>query len=447
MLIEYTVAVLSCLITAIVIRRAGAWSLPTLACLVFTVGFSLRIVLLRRTGENRVFNAYHVIEREYDEIAAYGFFCFTAMCVGIVLALSFLRKLDAVRLNEPQPPTRKQYRVQSLMAMYVVGLVAQIVLLGRTYGGVGQAFEQLSQRVFSGESNFLATNMTFFLIPLILFALIEARRTDRTRFYKFGLVILALSLLWFAVLNGRAIVIVTVWTFALTHFLAFRERTRAKSIIGIGIVVLVTSVMGLAWRASSQRGTPLAREVERYSGDSFFIVSDSLPIFDHLRMGMQYADMRGNDGGLSLLEAFTVLIPRSIWPEKPIFVPQLIGEATVFSRLSGLPAGLLGEGYIGANWFGAALFALGFGIALGIAHRLTRLSRVPSPVATGVIFMFVNATLVALRTGAQGALITLQISLIFLVVLFLIGKLAEGRTEALKAARSPMRSDRLPVVK
>jgi oligosaccharide repeat unit polymerase len=432
-MLEIVCALAVLAITIGISRKCGIWTIPSFAAILFAVGYSIRLVMLERSGQDEIFDAFTVRDYEFREMAGYGLIAFMAMCAGIVIASAYGKRTAA------PAPTREPQAVRPLvlLAAYLAGFAVQAYLLSSAFGGLGVALTALSRRVFLGESFALAANLTPILMPLLLMSIVQAKRQAAKRMHVFGLIVFVGSLPWLAIVNGRATVIVAIWALALAYFLAFRMKTKAVALVGVAFAALATSVLGLAWRSSSQTGRPFTAELSRYLGNSFYVSSESIPLFDHTRVGMEYAGVYGSSAETSVFNAFSVLIPRSIWADKPEFLPQILGERLKYTELSGLPAGLLGEGFISGGWLGAVFFALVFGLFVGVVHRFLTRSRVLSPVAAWAVFMAVNTVLVGLRTGAQGGLTTLQIALVALPVVWLIGRLAAKREPAVLVPRPP----------
>ncbi|UKA53454.1 oligosaccharide repeat unit polymerase [Arthrobacter sp. FW305-BF8] len=433
-MLEIVCALVVCTVTVGIARRCGIWTLPSFAAILFAVGYSVRLVLLEQSGQDVIFDAFTVQDSEFTEMAGYGMLAFFAMCTGMVIVSLAWKKYAASRPAAVQPGT---YRPGGLLAAYLAGATVQAYLLSSSFGGLGAAITALSKRVFVGESFALAANLTPILFPLLLMGIIQAKRQGSQKLHALALAVFVISLPWMAIVNGRATVIVAIWALALAYFLAFRKKTKAFALLVVAGAALATSVLGLAWRASSQTGRPFVAEISRYMGNSIYISSESIPLFDHARVGMEYASVYGSSAETSVLNAFSVLIPRSIWADKPEFLPQILGERLKYTELSGLPAGLLGEGFITGGWLGAVAFALIFGLFIGLTNRYLIRSMVLTPLAAWGVFMAVNTALVGLRTGAQGGLTTLQISLVALPLVMAIGWATKVHEKKASVQRAP----------
>ncbi len=425
------------IIAVVAIRSFGLWTLPSMAVLLFTAGFGIRVLLLQAMGTQYVFRSLYVSSDLAKQIALVSLVALLVMCVGILIVLAFVRSK-----GQSARTTAIDYRPGRLLAAYLALTAIQFLLLARAFGGGLEAFKMLSQRTFPEVSIGPAVNLSLVSLPILLLTMITVRRSNSRHLRRMVWIVFAVSVPWIAVVNGRAAIIVTFWCLAMALQLEPRKSTSIRTVVVGTCAVVATAVVGLAWRMSAQTHTPFHQTLSESWNDALLVVSDSLPLFDHLRAGMAYATVVGHDNGASLLTAFTVVVPRSLWPDKPKYLPELIAGISV-QELRYLrdcqPAGLLGEGFLAFGWFGVLAYSFFFGLLLGAMQRRLPLSTVRSPLSMWVIFLATSITLETMRTGAQGALITAQAALIFLP--------SFGRSHGSKSARAPTRAhsaDRSP---
>jgi hypothetical protein len=423
-------------IAVVAIRSFGLWTLPCLAVLLFTAGFGIRVLLLRAMGTEYVFRSIYVSPDLAKDLALLSLVALIAMFVGILIALTFVGSKNQPTVGEAPGPhagtTTIGYEPGRLLVAYLALTTIQFFLLGRAFGGGLEAFTKLSQRTLHGVSIGLAVNLSLVSLPILLLATITVRRSDSKHLRLLVWTVFAFSLPWIAVVNSRATVVVIFWCLAMALRLEQRKPTSIRTIIVASCAVVATAVVGLAWRRSAQTHTPFHQTLSESWSGALMVVSDSLPLFDHLRAGMAYAAVVGHDNGASLLTAFTVLVPRSLWPDKPSYLPERIAHAVQDSDISGLPAGLLGEGFLAFSWPGVLAYSFLFGLLLGALHRRLSLSRVQSPLSMWVIFLAASITLGTLRTGAQGGLITAQAAVIFLPVIWAVTRFTRAHGHPLE---------------
>jgi oligosaccharide repeat unit polymerase len=418
-------------LSGLVVRRYGLRSLPAFAVLIFTIGFIVRVFMLRQYGIERVFRVLSINPYMTQKMLWIATIGFLTMCVGIILGTRRpLRK-------KPKSPSESVYRPGLLLAAFVATMLFQAWSLSQTLGGGVAAFDALSRRSFTGESIGFAANLTFAAIPLALFGIVIARRAGRRGLERFGILLFFLSLPLLSVINGRSVVVTALWAFAIALLIESQRRLRLIATIPAAAAIVAASVVGLAWRLSAQTGLPFGQLLRTGWKDVALTVSDAIPLFDHLRVGMEYVTQTGHDHGASLPTALTVIVPRSAWPGKPKYMPQILAERLLGNDMSGLPPGLVGEGWIAGGWIGVIGYALVFGFIVGLAHRHIKAAERLTPETAWLVFVSTSFVMGGLRTGAQGGLIMIIIALLFLPIVLMAAKFAErpaARRFATKAA-------------
>ena len=406
-------------VSGLIIRWYGLRSLPAFAVLVFSVGFIVRVFMLSHYGIKRVFRVLYIDSDMTQTMLWIATMGILTMCVGIMFGARRPLKTEA------KSPSKSVYRPGLLYAAFAATLLFQAWSLSRTLGGGAAALEALSRRSFTGESIGFAANLTFAAIPLALFGIVTARRSGRSGLERFGILLFLLALPLLSVINGRSVVVTALWAFAIALFIESRQRLRLIATIVAAGAIVAASVVGLAWRQSAQTGLPFGQHLRTEWKDVALTVSDAIPLFDHLRVGMQYVAQAGHDHGMSLPTALTVIVPRSAWPGKPQYMPQILADRVLGNDVSGLPAGLLGEGWIAGGWIGVIAYAIAFGFIVGLAHRHIKTAERLTPGIAWLVFVSTSFIMGGLRTGAQGGLITIMVALLFLPVVLMAAKFAE----------------------
>ena len=412
-------------VSGLIVRRYGLRSLPAFAVLVFSVGFIVRVFMLSHYDITRVFRVLSIDPDMTHTMLLIATIGLLTMCVGIMFGARRPLKTKA------RSPSKSVYRPGLLYAAFVATLLFQAWSLSRTLGGGTAALEALSRRSFTGESIGFAANLTFAAIPLALFGIVTARRSGRSGLERFGILLFFLSLPLLSVINGRSVVVTALWAFAITLFIESQRRLRLIATMGAAAAIVAASVFGLAWRQSAQTGRPFG-QLLRTGKDAALTVSDAIPLFDHLRVGMEYVTKAGHDHGASLPTALTVVVPRSAWSGKPQYMPQILADRVVGNEASGLPAGLLGEGWIAWGWIGVIGYAFVFGFTVGLAHRHIKAAQRLTPGTAWLVFVSTSFVMAGLRTGAQGGLITLIVALLFLPTVLIAAKFAERLAAAIR---------------
>ena len=418
-------------VSGLVVRRYGLRSLPAFAVLVFTIGFIVRAFMLSQYGIERVFRVLSINPNMTQTMLWIATIGFLTMWVGIMLGAR--RPLK----KKPRSPSDSAYRPGLLYAAFVATLLFQAWSLSRTLGGGAVAFDALSRRSFTGESIGFGANLTFAAIPLALLGIVTARRAGRRGLERFGIVLFFLALPLLSVINGRSVVVTALWALAIALFIESQRRLRLIATSVAAAAIVAASVIGLAWRQSAQTGLPFGQRLRTEWKDVALTVSDAIPLFDHLRVGLQYVTQAGHDHGMSLPTALTVIVPRSAWPGKPQYMPQILADRVLGNDVSGLPAGLLGEGWIAGGWIGVIAYALAFGLIVGLAHRHIKTAERLTPWTAWLVFVSTSFVMGGLRTGAQGGLITIMVALLFLPIVLMAAKFAERPAVRTRRTKDP----------
>lgn len=418
----------------ILIRIFGLSSLRGWAGVVLVIGFPARKWLLDTSGWDRALISHAAAVDNLPNAAfAYG--------VGSFVMLVAMTGLHRNGAEEPGRASRvganQGHSVGGLLAVAGVLLGTQVVLLSREFGGAKKAFDGLSRRTFTDSASGLATNLSLAALVFIVAAsLASAGGQSGRRNRMASLLSLLVVLPWLAIVNGRASVVVAVLALLIARGPTRDARLGARAIqfFFLGAVVVLVSIVGLAWRSASQGEVPFVGEVVRYSSDSLLIVSDALPLLDHAIVGLEYANLTGWSGWSPLLAALVVLVPRPLFTalfgvQKPLYMPQLIADRFSGDALSGLPAGLIGEGWVAFGLFGVVLYSALFSLGMTLLER--RMHRCLGVEGRSLLAVMASMFMVVgLRTGLQGGLIALQIiALISGTIVFVLQILHHERTK------------------
>ena len=191
---------------------------------------------------------------------------------------------------------------------------------------------------------------------------------------------------WYLFLNNKrcslAEVIVVAMAVALGLFVAFSSGGRS---------VMVLFVVALAWGQLIRLGIigtamagvfgaviigtisavfiRLRYDAQGYTAaegqDLVELATTGLTFIDHTALAIDYTEFNGFTFGQSYLNAFTLIIPRDLWEDKPLQLSVLMREFFYGDTWGGAPPGLFGEAYIAGGTFGVLIAGLVFGRALG----------------------------------------------------------------------------------
>jgi oligosaccharide repeat unit polymerase len=296
----------------------------------------------------------------------------------------------------------------------------QAYLMSRSTGSLVDSIVAASQRSFVSDSSGLISALTFCIAPLAILFWAQARYLRGWLWKALSYVLLGALLPWATIINGRATGVVLLWAVALAMRLNTGRGPRPRNTLVILSGSLAVITLGLAWRTASQQSLPISSALSLNFSGIVASMSDALPLLDHLRVGTAYAEFAGPDWGRSFVDGFTVLVPRSLWSEKPIYLPETLGVVVGQSALSGLPAGLLGEGYLAFGWPGLVLYPLVTGFVTAKVHMWgDRHTARNSAMGAWLAFFSLSVAMAAVRTGAQGGLIAAQVAAITIPIYIL----------------------------
>lgn len=412
-------------------RHVGLWSLAGFALTLTFAGFFVRGYVLVARHDNVLFNALPVDNNAIASLLWQALIGLLAILAGMIASHVAMR----MRIGRPftcsASRPRQRYSSARLLCCGLLVLVVQAWLLARVFGGASAALSELSRRSFTGESFGMAANLSFVSVPLLVMAVICARRERSTSILWLGIGAFMASIPVLAIVNGRGMVVTSVFALALMVQIDSGARLRMRwLLVGVAVAVL-TAVVGLSWRQASQEAdSSFASALAENRGQALYVASDSLPLLDGLDVGHAYVSRAGHDEGRSLLDAFAAPVPRSAWPDKPEFMPQRIAQTVLGSNLSGLPVGLLGEGWIAGGWAGIVCYCFGFGAVVYALGRRIRGLALRTPTNAAFVFVAVNVVMESLRTGAQGGLITVVVASVMWVAIGLPIQLVTRRADA-----------------
>jgi len=134
--------------------------------------------------------------------------------------------------------------------------------------------------------------------------------------------------------------------------------------------MLGTIVVGLGVRESAQKDIPFGEAVGNSSKQLTEVITGTFPIIDLFTSAKYFADQVGHDNGQQFVNYLTRVIPRSIWPEKPLILGLQIRKYYSGHTLSGVPPTIFGEFYIAFGEIGLILCAV---VLAGILRFLSSL--------------------------------------------------------------------------
>ena len=134
------------------------------------------------------------------------------------------------------------------------------------------------------------------------------------------------------------------------------EGVSKYSVIALTLVVPVVILFGMANRESAQYGTNFYYALSDVIDSGFSAFMAPFSLIDHYALSKIYVSEFGFHYGSDLIQMPLKLIPRLIYPEKPL--PLGIEFRKIFwgDDLGGIPPGIIGEGYIQFGLFGVFIY-------------------------------------------------------------------------------------------
>jgi len=412
-------------ITWVISQQFGVWSVGTFCGVMFTLGFGVRSFVVNTESDYKIFGLFTPEPIDLlllDWVGLAGLIAFTA---GMFLTPKHWRR-DRAPLPTYDHIDRLRYSRK--WGFYLIATFAalgiQMTGLALISGGVQHAIQIFAQRTIANFSSVgfigaICVEMWSLTIPFALISLVCAFRSKVYTYSAISGLVLVLLMVWAATINGRAAAIIIPWA----AIICVNEMTSSR-IRGYWLLLglpgaAVVAVVGLAFRVAAQQHIPFDVALGTASGKAIYNTSDSLPMLDAAWIGLEYVRIQGHNVFNTVVAPFTVLVPRAFWAEKPIFAPQLFSEAVTHAPTGGgLPAGVVGEGYVAFGWAGMLLFCGLMGAAAAAFDREIIKRRAGELLAAWLVFEATVAVLMGIRVGFQGLLITCQLALIWLPLLW-----------------------------
>lgn len=325
----------------------------------------------------------------------------------------------------PQIPFRwtSKHLSGKILLLYLIGLLALIVLFSE---GSGLRFQWYTDR-----SNAL-DYMWLLLGGLRLYALFLAwTRQEKAiagRILAYGLLASEISLGLF--LGNKQAVLLALLAVLFAHHYVLRSRIYLIALIGGGIFLLILVPLIQTYRATyfdvlGFRPTPnlvdiavvgrswLDTTLDRPPGasilDTVKYVANRVSQLDSLTMVVSVVpSILDYQRGATLMNAVVGLVPRFLWPEKPVLNLGMFATEVIFGSRSvtNTPLTDIGEFYLNFGTFGVpiGMFLLGafFRSVYVYTHRCNE-----SSVFRALLYLAVLPQLLFAQTGVGGTLVAL----------------------------------------
>jgi oligosaccharide repeat unit polymerase len=168
--------------------------------------------------------------------------------------------------------------------------------------------------------------------------------------------------------GGRSVVVLFVVA------LAFKQLLRAKAhkailygALMLGLISLVSATL-INMRYAAQGAMALNDPTQTF----FVRATTGLMFLDHATLSVKYARDVGHDLGQLYLNCFSFLVPRELWPDKPLLLSTQMQRYRYGVTTGGVPPGYFGEAFIAFGVIGIAIMSTLLGLALGAVDKITK---------------------------------------------------------------------------
>lgn len=429
--------------------RSGDSLFSPRVLLAFAILFGVisRVILVQENSEldwgtfTRIAPTSDQIE---DALATFVFVMFLSSLFLVGYSAREARKSEGKLYLSSQSESYGRYKISIIVVAILILFGVRLYLIQIDVGLTNAVWLVLSRTAEYNPALTIARNFGFLAAMLALVFLAVARRR--------GTIWLVLAILWafceFAIasaLLGRAQGLVLLIGAIYLIMGGEHAANRRRLIPLIMVAVLIVVYGGLLARFAAQHEISLQESLSSLSVTPLRAASNSFPLVDHLIAAQVYSDSVRP----TVLDSFATFaaqfIPRAIWSEKPVAISVAINEALFGSSISGLPPGVVGEGYILGGTLGAVLatcFVLL--IMYKIHQRRMRMLASRNPFEVLYLFILLVFFIGAFRTGLSGGMFALLVLLgshfvVRVILAFSRSGLIEGRSWSSGSAESMSR--------
>lgn len=321
-----------------------------------------------------------------------------------------------------------------LIVISAAFLIGYLLLLGKSQGGIYSAIYLLQKRslVFDSDIFYIKIINVFFCTSALILYFItlsnKANTSPRQKLFIYILILASLGLLFLT--GGRGAFLSQLISLIFIRHVTLKSTKITKVLIPIAITttVVATIISGLALRESAQKQTTFTDALENTSSQVFETITGTFPVIDLFSASKAFADYNGHDYGAQFLNYFTRIIPRSVWPDKPLIIGLQIREFLSGHTLSGVPPTIFGEFYIAYGLYGLGLSSLVLCIFLKFLDSCHRKSFDDPGFSIFYAIALIQLIFSSLRAGLEISLFTFLYFLTGIVLIkFLSAKIKHNR--------------------
>lgn len=295
-------------------------------------------------------------------------------------AVRLARRLDRVRPAALRTLARPRLWLWFVAATWGLALVVFFVLFEgsvETMMAMRNRPELMLGSLVSEASNLvrLAYHLRSYLFVAALMALLLWCRRPNLRPLPLTLLVLTLAVAALVIAAGGSrgnVLFFGLHAYFILHYgLSHRpglRRAAKAAVLGAMPLVVLTILVQTLYRDTGLEGEQAVLAIEERTGEAVTALLEHLSFNDEVQFVLStYDHPETRIRGHSLLTPLVALIPRSVWPEKPIPWGRELAwrYGYRFDTTVSLAATVPGEGYANFGLAGWILFPLGFAFAIG----------------------------------------------------------------------------------
>jgi oligosaccharide repeat unit polymerase len=308
-------------------------------------------------------------------------FGFSFLVLGYLIPLNRAMPLD-FRIFRGLPFHPRRLR-RMLIVTLLLSMAAFVAFVAATFQGAGEfAWRMLSSH--RGLSSDLADYQAYGYLRLLVglsnlvvyIAYAQSRLTDSVRARRFYRRVMALGLLVSVAMafysQSRAALVFAFLNIVFIKYYLDRQRFPIKLFavvapLGVALFMLTSMLRGGTGVSLADRITPMTVIAPMILTTGGIDASKTGHIVDYVD------DTQDFKLGGTLVQFITAVVPRSLWPGKPVNLDTYIGEkiyGAQFFGSSAVPAGYFGEMYMNFWYAGIVLGALVLGMLIKVFSNL-----------------------------------------------------------------------------
>lgn len=344
---------------------------------------------------------YPKIPADSESNKSVAIFCFLTLIVYSLLTIFFGKKTEILRAKFDIQITKKLIVV---CLLYTVFLAALVIVSMQKYS----LTSLLSNRQSFFEDNLVAGIALYTAPALSVLSFVGAIWAKSTFLRMFFVLVLIVTFCASLISGSRSTLVLNCILPCVFYLVIRNAQRKGKKAISKKTLLKLVSACLIIFSLST-----LYRDYTRGTQEELNVfVSPDFVTFDSSALIIQ----QGIGPAQTYLAAFTFLIPRSIWSEKPISGNRYFTQEFFYERLvdSGaeITASMIGEAYINFRWFGV----LSAGVLLfSLSQLIEKLFRTGGIYSVlGLIFLFRGTNII------RGDLLNTLVPLFFSFFIFYI---------------------------